>query len=252
MSASTAADTAAVRVRQIERRGRGWRRGWRWITVVALPIGPLSITVLRGILPYWTDDDPRAIAQAVIDNPALMTGIGWSSLVGLPSMLLGVLAIGFVSRRGAPLLATLGAGITFLAFSNWTAGGNPDLLALTMGQQGYSVDEIVALSTAMSESGIAAATGGFWVVGHIVGMILLGVGLGRARIVNWWIAGALIVSQPIHLVAAIIIPSRLLDVTLGWGLTTLAFTVVAIVIARMPDQEWDPWPGEAEPTAKAV
>ena len=44
------------------------------------------------------------------------------------------------------------------------------------------------------------------------------------------------------LVAAVILPSRWLDATAGWGFTTLAFIVVAVVIARMPDEQWDPWP----------
>jgi len=228
--------------REITERGRGWRPFWRWTAAIVLPIGPLSILVLRTMLPYWTDDPPEKIAAAVIDNPGLMEFIGWAGLLAAPAMLLGALTLGYVARRGAPLLATLGSALTFIAFANWSAAGNLDLLTQTMADAGYDVADVVSLGNAMSESAIGSFTGGFWVVGHILGMVLLGVALGRAHVVNWWVAGALIVSQPMHLVAAVILPSRWLDATAGWGFTTLAFIVVAVVIARMPDEQWDPWP----------
>lgn len=41
-----------------------------------------------------------------------------------------------------------------------------------------------------------------------------------------------------RLVASLIVPSRWLDVLLGWGLTTVAFTAVALVVLRMADDDW--------------
>jgi len=237
-----AVETLPAGVRAIQERGRRWRSFWRWTAAIALPIGPLSILVGRTMLPYWTDDPPAEIAAAVIENRGLMEFIGWLGLIAAPAMLLGALTLGYVARRGSPLLATLGAGLTFVAFANWSAAGNSDLLAQTMADAGYDVSDITRLGTALSESAIGSFTGMFWVVGHILGMVLLGVALGRAHVVNWWVAGALIISQPMHLVSAIILPSRWLDATAGWGFTTLAFVVVAVVVARMPDDEWDPWP----------
>jgi multisubunit Na+/H+ antiporter MnhB subunit len=70
-------------------------------------------------------------------------------------------------------------------------------------------------------------------------MVLLGIALLRARAVPRWVAIALMVSQPMHLVSAVILPSRLLDVTLGWGLTTIAFAAVAVTILRTRNDDWD-------------
>ncbi|MFQ4149458.1 hypothetical protein AAGW05_12295 [Arthrobacter sp. LAPM80] len=78
-----------------------------------------------------------------------------------------------------------------------------------------------------------------WLAGHIVGLILIGVALGCAGIVKWWVAIALMVSQPLHFIAAVVIPSRLLDVTLGWGLTTLASLMVSMAILRTSNDDWD-------------
>ncbi|PYG98944.1 hypothetical protein CVV67_17890 [Arthrobacter stackebrandtii] len=63
--------------------------------------------------------------------------------------------------------------------------------------------------------------------------------LGRAKVVRTWVWVALIASQPVHFIAAVVLPSRLLDVTLGWGLTTLCTLMVSAAVLKMDDGEWD-------------
>jgi hypothetical protein len=46
-------------------------------------------------------------------------------------------------------------------------------------------------------------------------------------------------SQPVHLVAAIIVPSRWLDVFGGWGMTTLICGYLTFRVLRMRNEEWD-------------
>jgi uncharacterized membrane protein YdfJ with MMPL/SSD domain len=70
-----------------------------------------------------------------------------------------------------------------------------------------------------------------WVIGHILGTVLLGVALWRT--IPVWAALALIVSQPLHLVAAVIVPNHLLD-GLAWLLTAVGFAVTAAVGVRAP------------------
>lgn len=99
--------------------------------------------------------------------------------------------------------------------------------------------------TVMSDHPAAAVGVGLFVVGHILGPVLLGAALWRARVVPRWVAIAVAVSQPVHLVSAVILPSRLLDVVLGWWLTTVAFAAIALVVLRMRDDEWDAAPSAA-------
>ena len=54
-----------------------------------------------------------------------------------------------------------------------------------------------------------------FVVGHVLGTILLGVGMLRWRVVPVWAAVATIVAQPIHFVAAVIVSSQTLDLASG-------------------------------------
>jgi len=231
--------TATPAPETLDRQHRDLRTLWRVLIAVALPIGPLLVTILRGIMPYWTNDDGPTMIAKSLANPDTMNVTVWLGAAVLPPMVISMLAIGYVTRRGAPVLATIGAGLSFLAYVNLGVGGNPDLLVLTAGEKGIDPGTIHQVLDASMNHPVAFISGFGWVVGHIVGMVLLGLALLRTRAIPTWAAVALMVSQPIHLVAAVILPSRALDLTAGWGLTTVGFTVVAIAILRTRNDDWD-------------
>lgn len=218
---------------------RDLRRFWRIGIALALPIGPLGVTVLRGILPYWTSDSEATIVAKALAHLDTMNAIGWVSMVMMPPLLFGMLMLGYLARRGAPVLATIGSGISFIAYANWGAAGNPDYLVMIMGRNGYSVEAITLLVHQTAAHPIAAVSGVGWVVGHILGMVLLGIALVRAGVLSRWAGALLIASQPVHFISAVVVPSRLLDVTLGWGATTVGIALVSLALLRMTDDEFD-------------
>ncbi|MPZ94761.1 MAG: hypothetical protein GEU96_07540 [Propionibacteriales bacterium] len=171
-----------------------------------------------------------------------MNAIAWIAMIFTPPLLFSMLVLGYVARRGAPVLATVGAAMSFVAYANWGAAGNVDYLTYIMGREGYSVAEITSLVDATYDHPVAMISSIGWVIGHILGMILLGIALARSGVVARWVGVVLAVSQPVHLVAAVIVPSRPLDVLGGWGLTTLGFVMVSVAIWRMSDDEFDARP----------
>ena len=86
---------------------------------------------------------------------------------------------------------------------------------------------------------MAMVVGLFWVVVHILGMVIIASALRRARVLPLWAAILLGLSQPVHLVAAIILPSLWLDVFGGWGMTTLICGYVALQMLRIRNEDWD-------------
>ena len=163
----------------------------------------------------------------------------WSGLFFTPVLLVSVLAIAYVARRGSPLLATIGRGLGLIGWSMGATTVNMDYLVSQLGASGFDEPTITGIGIALQNSTFAAVGGIIWLIGHILGMVLTAIALGRAGIINWWVAGALTVSQPFHFIAAVILPSRLLDVTLGWGLTTIASAFVSLAILRMTNDQWD-------------
>lgn len=218
---------------------RDLRHTWRLLAAIVIPLGPLGVLLTRGLMPYWTSQDEETVVATMVAEPGRAEAMTWVFFVTFPALVLGALAVGYVARRGAPRLATWGAGLTFVAFVMAGSFGSTDLLMHVMGREGYDQATIVDVTGLMFAHPVNAVGGGVFVVGHIVGMILLGIAVARARVVPLWAGVAIAVSQPFHLVSAVIVPSRLMDLTLGWGLTTIGFAMVALAVLRTPDDAWD-------------
>ncbi len=74
---------------------------------------------------------------------------------------------------------------------------------------------------------------GIFVVGHVVGTVLLGVAMLRSHCVPAWAAVITIVSQPLHFVAAVVAPNHTLDGA-AWGLNAIGFAAAAVAVYRSP------------------
>jgi hypothetical protein len=73
---------------------------------------------------------------------------------------------------------------------------------------------------------------------HIVGAVLLGSAVLRSRSLPAVMGWLLVVSQPLHFVAAVILSNRLLDLV-AWGATAVAFAAAGVRLIRTPDDRFD-------------
>jgi hypothetical protein len=195
-------------------------------TVLVALLGPLSVAVLRGILPYFTTDDGATVAASVAAHPDAQSAVLWLSYLALLTLPLGVLITGRAALRARPVLGAVAATVAWLGFGSLfliIAGDQVALAgtALPPSTTGAMIDAIGALPMVSF-----AAT--VFVAGHILGTVLLGVALWRA--IPRWAAAALAVSQPLHLLFAVVVPNHLLD-AVAWGLTTVGFTAAAMTRA---------------------
>lgn len=83
-----------------------------------------------------------------------------------------------------------------------------------------------------------AALGAVFILGHVVGMLLLAIGLGRGRLVPKWAAFAVAIGTLVHPVAIMALSSRPLDV-LAHCLVVAGLVPAAARALRMSDDEWD-------------
>ena len=70
-----------------------------------------------------------------------------------------------------------------------------------------------------------------FVLGHVLGLVLLGIALWRGRVVPAWAGLLLAASQLLHIVFAVIVPVHALD-GLAWGLTAVGFAAAAVALLR--------------------
>jgi hypothetical protein len=201
------------------------------------------VAVLRLIWPAFSASDTAASLDAVAAHPAAQEAVLWLSLVMALTMVPAVLAAARLARRRRPVLAMLAAGVNLVAYlAGATALVVPDLLTQVAVRGEYDRTVLAPYLDAVNAHSTVGVGVVFFVIGHIAGMILLGAALWR--IIPVWASIALIVSQPLHLVAYVVLQIQLLD-GLAWGLTALGFVACALVVARTSDDDWDLAPASA-------
>ncbi|GAA3220044.1 hypothetical protein ACFO1B_17655 [Dactylosporangium siamense] len=228
MSVATAAPPATAT--------RDTRTARRVAAAVLLPLGPLSVAVLRGVLPYFHAADNRETVTQTAAHLGRQDTVLWLSVVALAALIPSALAAGRLAQRRAPVLALLGVGLLVPAFAAlFFFAGDPTIRAVA----GGAVDTDTAVRVLDAQTALAplGAAAFMFVAGHILGMVLLGAALWRAHAVPVWAAVAAIVSQPLHL-AFVLIGNQPLDAA-AWGLTALGFAVAAVRVLRTPDDDWD-------------
>lgn len=178
--------------------------------VVIAAVGPLAIAVLRVILPYDTTDDTAATVEKVAAAPAVEGVVLWLTYLGLLTLPLGVLIAGRQAIRARPALGGVAAVVAWVGFTSLFASvAISDYLAQAAPTTGIPISTTAALLDAINVLPATATASIVFVIGHILGGILLGVALWR--VVPAWAAVALAISQPLHLVFAVFIPNHVLD-----------------------------------------
>ncbi|GIG56329.1 hypothetical protein Lfu02_07010 [Longispora fulva] len=214
---------------------------------VLLPLGPLSIAVLRGVLPYFGTGDDQETITATAAHLGRQDAVLWLSVLALVTLIPSVLAAGRLAQRRAPALTLAGLVLLVPAFAALPFFAvDPTVRVLASG----TVDPRTAATLLTELSGLApvAVAGVIFVAGHVVGMVLLGAALWRSGAVPAWAAVAVLVSQPLHAVCTAA-GFQLLDAC-AWGLTALGFAVAAWRVLRTPDDAWDLGPTVAVPVRR--
>ena len=184
-----------------------------------LPIGPLAIAILRLILPYDTTDDPATVMQKVAAAPEAQSWVVWLGFVAMLTLAPAVVWIARTIRDQAPRTTTAAVVLLVPAYLSIGLLVAEDAAALT----GATISH-PALDTAAA----------VFVVGHVVGTILLGVAMWQAGLPRW-AAVATAVSQPLHFVAAVVLVSHELDFV-AWGLNAAGFAALAITARHLPER----------------
>ncbi|MDX3002114.1 hypothetical protein PWY87_10565 [Kribbella solani] len=213
------------------------RTAWRWTAALVLPIGPAAVALLRYLLPYNTTDDAPTIVDKIVGNLDRSSLVLWLAYVAILTLVPGAYFVGRLTRRGTPWLTGIALFLMVPGYLSlpWTASS--DVFTWSAGTAG--LDPAMITKAAEATHGSTDVAGLVFVVGHVIGTVLLGIAIWRSRIVGRWAALAVAVSQPVHFVAAVVVSSHLLDL-IGWGLQAVGFAAVGWAILRMRDDEWQP------------
>jgi hypothetical protein len=202
---------------------------------ILMPIGPLAIAVVRGILPYTTTDSNATLAANVAAHQSAEMTAVWLTFVALLTLIPGVIALGMLARRHSPRLGTAGLVLAYAAFAClfWSSVAGSDTVALGAARLGMHPGTTGALLTSIANIPPIGLGTAIFVFGHIISLLLLAAALWHGHAVPAWAALIIAISQVLHFIFAVIEPIHALD-GLAWGLTALGFAAAALALLREP------------------
>jgi hypothetical protein len=240
MSSSSPATTGSA---------RDLRPASRRLAALLVPVGPAAVAALRFVLPYdTTDDGPRMVHQ-VAEHQTAENAVVWLGLVAMLTLVPSVLWVGRLVGRGAPRLTAAALLLLVPGYSVLGLLVAGDAAVLFGVRHGIPADTLGDLYESVHPS--AAVGAGIFVVGHVLGTVLLGIAMLRGRTVPTWAGVATVVAQPLHFVAAVVVSSHTLDLA-AWGLNAVGFAAVSLAILRLGDDEWAPRPRGATVPQRAA
>jgi hypothetical protein len=201
------------------------------VLAVLMPLGPLCVAALRGALPTFSSDKGADVAAAVANAPARQSAVVWLGYVALLTLVPGVVAAAGLTWAAAPRLT--GWAVALLVPAYLSLGGlvGQDALLWSGHDAGLGLQSVTALYDHTHPALLVATV--VFVVGHVVGTVLLGLALLRSGRVPALFGWMLAVSQPLHFVAFVVLGVQPLDV-FAWVLTALGMGAAAVALLREP------------------
>ena len=199
---------------------------------LCLIAGPL-VVLIGGLVAKWEENDTKAAyLQALAESPTRAQISAVLLSFGFVLVAVGIFGIIHVLRHRAVVLGHV-AGV--LAVWGWVT--LPGLLVsdfydLSLAQWSNRQDAI-----AISEGGgnyVGAAIMGIPALLGMIGLLLLGVALWRARFAPVWVPAVLVLGWIISFLG----PPTVVFFTTGWALWLVALGYVGLKILRMSDEDW--------------
>lgn len=216
----------------------------RVLAAVLMPLGPAAAAVIRYVIP---GEPVGASVTAAPDAQRLVLVMG--AIITF-TMVPGALAALRLMRRRAPRLVLWTGAFLVPGYLAMLTASGMDLATMAAYDAGFSPAGIDRINAAVWAQPTMMVFGGVFVIGHIVGTVLLGATMIASRTTAIPIGIAMAVSQPLHFVALVVLASRELDL-LAWGTTAVCMGVLAWHVLRTPNDEWDLPPDSVTHVARA-
>jgi hypothetical protein len=219
------------------RRVRDARTFRRLAAAAMLPLPALAIATQPLYRPAYDTLDTATTLDAIAAQPGAQRAFVWTGALALLTLVPAFLAAARLARRRRPVLATAAAAVNLAAYLGAGLGfASADMMNEVAARSEYDRTVLTPYLDAVAAHPVFGLGIGLFVLGHIVGAVLLGAALWG--IVPRLASVALIASQPLHFVAFVILQNRYLDAA-SWGLTALGLAACAITVLRTHNDDWD-------------
>jgi hypothetical protein len=188
--------------------------------------------VLASVAIKPADDGVKAsdVLANLSSNASAMEASLALGLVAIALLIPATLGLLRIAQQRSPVLALVGASLTLLG---WVAFMGQQVLGEATLVMAASPDR-AAMATLYDQIGnsnlLTVVQLGF-IVGHVLGVAILGIAVARSQVAPTWIGIVLVVSGPLHFVAHLI---NLRPLDLGaFALLVLGYGAAGVILIRM-------------------
>lgn len=211
----------------------------RWSTALCMVVGPLAIAVIRGLIPYFTSTNGGAGQVAgYAAHPEAYPAIAGSAFVGVIAMWVAMQGAGRLIQGRTPRLALVAVPLATAGWMMVAVLASEDSLAYQLTRSGIPLSTGGALVDRVSNDLFTQLAFSLFISGHLIGTLLIGIGLILSQRVPVWAGIAVIGGTVLHPIAFLLLHIQALDafsyVVVAVGLAAAAREVLATL-----NDEWD-------------
>lgn len=225
---------------QDEGRGAGDDRGfYRTALAVVAPL-PMVVMGLTYLLTDMPGDGPfQDMVDAAARQQGLFDWIPWLSLLWGGFLIPAVIAVAAVTRRTSPRLTAVGIALTVPGLGIGLTGPNDTLMAHVTQRDGLDVATVGELDEALWGLPYVGVGSLLFIVGIVIGLLLLGIALARSGAAPVFFGVALAVGGSTH---PFLSPLGHVVTGLGLWVAAVGFAGASLALLRMSNDNFAPAP----------
>jgi hypothetical protein len=172
----------------------------RTLLAACIILAPLSITLY---LVSWPGNLRQPLMASAMAGPTGNTLHFIGAIAASFFLPLGYLGMSLLGMRRAPWLATISAALSLVGWIPWAALMGLDDLAYDIDRGGLT-PQLAALWTHFNGDAVMTIYLLIYIIGHLLSAVLIGIMLGRLRLVPAWAAWAFALTSPLTIVIILV------------------------------------------------
>jgi hypothetical protein len=237
MSATPVVDAVGIQPAGATRvRVRDGRSTRRWVTAACMIIAPGAVAVVRAVIPYG--GTPSETLAGYLTPAYVYPILGIAEVAAVFTMVFAMLGLGRLIQARTPLLALIGTPLAALGWSMIAVLGTMDSVYFELAKASHGGAIGPSLFVQFQANPEIGMFVGLFILGHLVGTLLLGIGLLVSRRIPIWAAMAVIAGDVLHPFAFLVLGSHALD-ALAYMIMGAGMAMAARAVIATPNDEWD-------------
>jgi hypothetical protein len=220
----------------------------RFATAACMVIAPLAFAVIRGLIPYFNSTNGGAGQVAgYAAHPTVYPVIAVAAIVAVVTMWAAMQGVGRLIQGRTPRLALVAVPLATAGWIMVAVLASGDALAYELTGSGVATAAAGPLADRVSNDLFTQLGFSIFINGHLIGTLLLGIGLLLSKRVPAWAGIAVIGGDVLHPVAFLVLHIQPLD-ALAYVLIAAGMAAAAWAVLATPNDNWDLRPGGRAPS----